>query len=433
LAIKCKDNNNAVYERALGAKYCIIFLEIMTILCLIYEKKLFLEPNFFTMENEKNTEKLSGYIIKLAGLAAMIALCCIFSNVLIYILISVVVSLIGQPIMTLFRKIRIKKFHIPDWISALLTILIIIALLVLIITVLIPMVANIISDASAASDSTSSGTTWVDGINQWLIGIFPSLGPDFNLISTLLDALSGVVSFSGVTGFVGSVAGVVIDIFVGLFTVSFISFFFLKDPSLFGRIVCALVPDKVEQMTSKTLGEIKQLLSRYFVGLVLEMLGVALIDFLGLWLIARIAVSYAIGIAVIAGILNIIPYVGPIIGEGIGAILGMILKAGIGIGLGVNVWVFGLIIIAIMLTTQLIDNFVFQPLIYSTSIKAHPLEIFIVFLMAGHIGGIVGMLVAIPAYTVIRVIAMRFFYRFKPIQRLIPDLSEEDKIIEEMN
>ena len=75
----------------------------------------------------------------------------------------------------------------------------------------------------------------------------------------------------------------------------------------------------------------------------------------------------------------------------------------------------------------------FQPLIYSTSIKAHPLEIFIVFLMAGHIGGVVGMLVAIPAYTVIRVIAMRFFYRFKIIQRLIPDLSEEDRIIEEIN
>jgi predicted PurR-regulated permease PerM len=67
----------------------------------------------------------------------------------------------------------------------------------------------------------------------------------------------------------------------------------------------------------------------------------------------------------------------------------------------------------------LIDNFFFQPFIYSTSIKSSPLEIFIVLLMAGHIGGIVGMLVAIPAYTVIRVIAARFFGDFKPIRRLI--------------
>lgn len=380
---------------------------------------------------QSSINRLADYIIKIAGLAAMIAICCIFSNVLVYILSAVVVSLIGHPIVRIFRKIHIKKLHIPDWISALLTILIIVAMLALIIAVMIPMVMNIINEASVASDSTVSGTSWIEGVNQWLIGIFPGLGPDFNLITSLLKVLSDALSFSGVTGFVGSVAGVVVDIVVGVFTVSFISFFFLKDETLFGRIICALVPNKIEQMVSKTLDEIRQLLSRYFVGLLLEMLGVALINFLGIWLIARLDVSYALGIAVIAGILNIIPYIGPLIGEVIGALLGMILKAGIpGIGLDVNVWLFGLIILAIMLAVQLIDNFVFQPLIYSTSIKAHPLEIFIVFLMAGHIGGIVGMLVAIPAYTVIRVIAVRFFYRFKVIQRLVPDLSDEDKLIE---
>ena len=382
---------------------------------------------------QNSVNRLADYIIRLAGLAAMIAICCIFSNVLIYILIAVVVSLIGHPIMRLIRKIHIKKFHIPDWISALLTLFIIVALLALVIAVLIPMVVNIVNDASVASDSTITSTSWIDGINQWLIGIFPNLGPDFNLVTTLLSVLKDAVSFSGVTGFVGSVAGVVVDIVVGVFTVSFISFFFLKDETLFSRIICAMVPNRIEQMMNKTLDEIRQLLSRYFVGLVLEMLGVALLDFLGIWLIARLNVSYALGIAVMAGILNIIPYIGPIIGEVVGALLGMILKAGVaGVGLDVNVWIFGLIIIAIMLAVQLIDNFVFQPLIYSTSIKAHPLEIFIVFLMAGHVGGITGMLVAIPAYTVIRVVAVRFFYRFKIIQRLVPDLSEEDKLIENM-
>lgn len=380
---------------------------------------------------QSSINRLADYIIKLAGLAAIIAICCIFSNVLIYILCAVVVSLIGHPVMRIFRKIHIKKLHVPDWISALLTIVIIVAMLALIIAVMIPMVMNIINEASLASDSTVSGTSWVDGVNQWLIGFFPGLGSDFNLITSLLKVLSDALSFSGVTGFVGSVAGVVVDIVVGVFTVSFISFFFLKDETLFGRIICALVPNKIEHMMSKTLDEIRRLLSRYFVGLLLEMLGVALINFLGLWLIARLDVSYALGIAVIAGILNIIPYIGPLIGEVIGALLGMILKAGIpGIGLDVNVWLFGLIILAVMLMVQMIDNFVFQPLIYSTSIKAHPLEIFVVFLMAGHIGGIMGMLVAIPAYTVIRVIAVRFFYRFKVIQRLVPDLSEEDKLIE---
>jgi predicted PurR-regulated permease PerM len=127
--------------------------------------------------------------------------------------------------------------------------------------------------------------------------------------------------------------------------------------------------------------------------------------------------------------LNVIPYVGPLIGALLGMGLGVVLKLGIGAGLSVNVWVFALIILAIMLTAQLVDNLVYQPVIYSTSIKAHPLEIFIVLLLAGHIGGMVGMFVAIPTYTVIRVVAIRFFYRYKPIQRLVPDLSKEDKII----
>ena len=113
--------------------------------------------------------------------------------------------------------------------------------------------------------------------------------------------------------------------------------------------------------------------------------------------------------------------------------IGIVLKLGTGAGLDVNIWIFALIILAIMLTAQLIDNFIYQPLIYSTSIKAHPLEIFIVLLMAGHIGGTIGMLVAVPAYTIVRVIAIRFFYRFKPIQRLVPDLEEEDKIIENID
>ena len=99
----------------------------------------------------------------------------------------------------------------------------------------------------------------------------------------------------------------------------------------------------------------------------------------------------------------------------------------------INIWVFALIILVIMIAAQLIDNLIYQPLIYSTSIKAHPLEIFIVLLMAGHIAGPVGMLVAIPAYTVVRVVAIRFFYRYKIIQRLVPDLIEEDKIIENID
>lgn len=385
------------------------------------------------MEKERNIDKLAGYLIKLGGLAIIAALCWYFKNVLIYIIVAFVVSLIGRPIMKLLKKIRIGKFHLPEWFSAILTIIMIIGLLILIVTQMIPMVSNIIRDASLLNGNVYLESNPIERFNEWLIGLYPALGADFNIVDVVMVKLRELVSFNSVTGFVGSVASLVSSAFVGLFAVVFISFFFLKDSDLFGRIVCALVPDKVENTMIATLNDIKQLLSRYFIGLLLEMLGVALIDCLGLWLIARLDFSYAIGIAFIAGLLNVIPYVGPLMGEAIGVILGVILKLGTGAGLNVNVWVFALIILAIMVTAQLIDNFIYQPVIYSTSIKAHPLEIFIVLLMAAHIGGTVGMLVAIPVYTVLRVVALRFFHRFKPVQRLDPDLSEEDKIIEDFS
>ena len=385
------------------------------------------------MENERNTDKLAGYIIKLGGLAIVVALCLYFKNVLIYIIAAFVVSLIGRPVMKLLRRIKIKGKPAPDWLLAVLTIVVIIGLLVLIVTQMIPMVSSIVKDASAIQTSTYFESNPIDMLNEWIIGLFPNVGDDFDIAAVLLGKVKELVDFSKVSGIVGSVASIVSSLFVALFSVVFISFFFLKEEGLFERIICALVPDRHESNVRKTLNDIKELLSRYFVGLVIEMLGVAVVDFLGLWLIARLGFSYAIGIAFIAGLLNVIPYVGPLMGEAIGVIFAVVLKLGTGAGLDVNLWMFALIVLVIMLAAQLVDNFIYQPLIYSTSIKAHPLEIFIVLLMAGHIGGTVGMLVAIPAYTVVRVVAIRFFYKYKVIQRLVPDLKEEDKIIENID
>ena len=157
------------------------------------------------------------------------------------------------------------------------------------------------------------------------------------------------------------------------------------------------------------------------------MIGVGLLDFLGLWGIARIGIGYALGIGFIAGLLNIIPYIGPLIGEILGVVLCVVLKYGTGVGPDVNIWLFALIVLAIMLSVQLVDNFVYQPLIYSTSIQATALETFIVILIGGTLGGIVGMLAAIPAYTVIRVVAGRFFADKKLIKRLMPDLIEHNE------
>ena len=383
------------------------------------------------MTQERSTDKLARYILWAATAVIIVALCWYFRSVLIYIILAAVVSLLGRPIMKLFRKLKIKGKSAPDWLLAILTLILILGLFLGIITQVIPVVSSIIqsvtSNLQTASFSTSEIARWMDKLNIWLIDRFPTIGRDFKIQDALIGWLKNTFDLSSITSVVGSVASALGSFAIGLFCVVFIGFFFIKDDNLFRKIVGSLVPDKVEGEVINAIGDIEHLLSRYFGGLLTEVLGVATLNFLGLWLIAKIGIYPALGIAFITGLLNVIPYVGPWIGAAIGVVLGLILKFSSAAALGIfpNFWVIAITLLAIFAFTQMVDNFFFQPFIYSTSIKSSPLEIFIVLLIAGHVGGIVGMLVAIPSYTVIRVVAARFLKGAKPVRRLIEATSDE--------
>lgn len=383
------------------------------------------------MTQERSTDKLARYILWAATAVIIAALCWYFRSVLIYIILAAVVSLLGRPIMKLFRKLRIKGKSAPDWLLAILTLILILGLFLGIITQVIPVVSSIIqsvtSNLQTASFSTSEIARWMDKLNIWLIDRFPTMGRDFKIQDALIGWLKNTFDLSSITSVVGSVASALGSFAIGLFCVVFISFFFIKNDNLFRNIVGSLVPDKVEGDVINAIGDIEHLLSRYFGGLLIEVLGVATLNFLGLWLIAKIGIYPALGIAFITGLLNVIPYVGPWIGAAIGVVLGLILKFSSAAALGIfpNFWVIAITLLAIFAFTQMVDNFFFQPFIYSTSIKSSPLEIFIVLLIAGHVGGIIGMLVAIPSYTVIMVVAARFLKGAKPVRRLIEATSDE--------
>jgi predicted PurR-regulated permease PerM len=376
-------------------------------------------------QNERYTDRLAKYILVAAGAAAICATCWFFRSVLAYILIAVVVSLIAKPLMGLMQKVRIKGKKAPDWLLAAFSIIIVLGVLISILTSVIPIISGIVKDISMVNiESAARGIAVpLAEFNEYLQNSFPQLGSDFRIEVTILNEIQKMFNVSAFSSVLGSAASFVTSMAIGLFSVVFIGFFFIKDDGLFTEIVCALVSDRHEATTEKAISDIGYLLSRYFIGVILEMIGVAMINFLGLMFIARLGFNASIGIAVLTGILNVIPYVGPFMGIILGTTLSILLKyTSISpIGLDVNFWVFTAIIIAILYFTQLIDNFVYQPLIYSTSIKSKPLEIFIVLLIVGHIGGPLSLIIAIPCYTVVRVIAFRFFGNIKAIKRLIPD------------
>ena len=376
-------------------------------------------------QDRRYSERLAKYILAAGGIAIAAGICWYFRSILAYILIAVVVSLIAKPLMGILQKITIKGRKAPDWLLAAFSIITVLAVITSIVISVIPILSGIVKDISVVNmESAARGIAVpLTELNDFLRNSFPQLGNDFRLEVFILKQLQDFINVSMFSSVLGSAANFLTSLAVGLFSVVFIGFFFIKDDGLFTKIVCALVPDKHETNTEKAIADIGHLLSRYFIGIVIEIAGVALINFLGLLLVARLGFNAAIGIAVMTGILNVIPYVGPLLGIVLGTTLGIILKytSMVPIGLDVNFWVFAAILIAILYFTQLIDNFVYQPLIYSTSIKSTPLEIFIVLLVVGHIGGPLAMIVAIPCYTVVRVIAFRFFRHIKAIQRLIPN------------
>lgn len=387
------------------------------------------------MENtERYTDKLAKYILLAAGTAIIAALCWYFRSVIGYILVAVVVSLVAKPLVGLMQKIRIKGKKAPDWILSALALILVIGLMLSVIVIIIPIISSIVKGISLANvENTVRGISVpLAEFNEFLRSSFPSLGSGFRIEVVMFQELQKMFNPEAFSSIIGSAASFLTSFGVGMFSVVFIGFFFIKDDGLFTKIICALVPDKHEKTTEKAISDIGYLLSRYFIGVLLEIAGVALVNFIGLTLVARLGFNVSLGIAFMTGIFNVIPYVGPLLGGALGTILGLILKysSATPIGLDVNFWLFTGILIAIFCFAQLIDNFLYQPVIYSTSIKAKPLEIFIVLLIVGHIGGPLAMIIAIPCYTVVRVIAFRFFGHIKAIRRLIPSekliTNEED-------
>jgi predicted PurR-regulated permease PerM len=159
------------------------------------------------------------------------------------------------------------------------------------------------------------------------------------------------------------------------------------------------------------------LISRYFIGILIQVVIVTTIVSIGLSLIG---IDNAIVIGFMAGIMNIVPYLGPIIGATIGVTVGVTTNLHLAFyeEMVPMIWQ----ILLVFVVVQMVDNFLLQPLIYSTSAKAHPLEVFLVVLIGATVAGIPGMILAIPSYTFIRIVAKEFLYEFRIVQRLTKGL-----------
>lgn len=356
------------------------------------------------------------YIIIAAGLILLGLLFWYFSNIVAYILISVVLSFIGRPVVDFLNGLKFRKWRFPSALSAGVTLILLWFVMIMFFKTFIPLVASQAQDFSNINVE-SAAQSLEEPIHKLEVFIskYSKEGENFNLKSVIENNLSSFVKVSDVSAIFSSLAGTLGNIFIALFSISFITFFFLKDSSIFTEGVVLMVPSRHEEGVRHVLDSIKNLLMRYFVGLFFEVILVGLLVTIGLTIVG-FNFSTAVVVGLFAGIMNVIPYVGPIIG----AIFGLIITIAANLDadfytqilplMGYTALVFAIV--------QIIDNILFQPFIYSNSVNAHPLEIFIVIIMAGSLAGIIGMMLAIPAYTILRVIAKEFFNKYRFVKKL---------------
>lgn len=341
-----------------------------------------------------------------------------FFNILVYIISAGVISLIGQPLVEALSRIRIGKISMPKSISALITIVVLLGMLVGLVFLFVPAISRQAEMLSKIDiDEVVSYFAGVIDKMQALMLSYDIIGNEETLQSVLYRQLQSVIKVSDFSNLVGKTLAASSTVFVGFFSVLFLSFFFLRDRQLLRNGILLFTPDRFQLEVKNVLHKTKIMLSRYFIGLIGELLIMMFLISIGLTIFG---IKNAVFIGFIGGLMNVIPYLGPIIGAIIGAILGI--SADLSLGLYDNALNTAITVILVFSAANLIDNWVLQPLIYSKSVNAHPIEIFIVILIAGSLAGIPGMILAVPAYTVLRIVAKEFLSGFKLVDKLTENI-----------
>ncbi|KGO93902.1 AI-2E family transporter [Flavobacterium subsaxonicum] len=328
-------------------------------------------------------------------------------TVLIYLFVALILSMVASPIVFFLKR----KLKFPHILAVIVTLVFLLSLLVGFIMMFVPLIITQSENLSLLDTNKLEGD-----FNQMVAQVNDYFGIDTQKM--IKDAnLTSKLNFNFIPLFLNSLLGILSGFGMGLASVLFITFFFLKDRKLFFVGAKKLLPDAHEDKILNSFRKINYLLSRYFIGLIIQM---AVLFTLYLATLLIFGVKNAFIIAFITALLNIIPYIGPVIATVL--VIVLTLLGNIGPETQGEMLSTTLYVVIGYSIAQFIDNNVSSPLIFSNSVNSHPLEIFIVILISGFVFGVLGMIVAIPLYTAIKVIAKEFFPQNPVVKALTKDI-----------
>ncbi|MEN9928426.1 MAG: hypothetical protein RLZZ231_347 [Bacteroidota bacterium] len=331
-------------------------------------------------------------------------------NVIVYLLLSVIIALIANPLVELLRK----KLKFSNTLAVIVTLLLFIILLLGLLLLFVPLIL---------SQSKNLSLLDIESIKQSSLELYLQIDTylknrnvDLSKFINQDDIISSL-KINQFSNFFSSIIQIISNFGIGLASTLFITFFLLKDKVQFIIAIKKVLPDDKENRILKSADKIKSMLTRYFIGLIVQL---TIICLLYLIVLLIFGVENAIVIAFLCAILNIIPYIGPLIGSVLAGLLTMLSNINNDfqtVTLPTTIYVtIGFFIV------QLIDNNISSPIIFSKSVHSHPLEIFLVVLISGTLFGILGMIIAVPLFTIIKVIAKEFYPQNKTVKVITKNL-----------
>ena len=361
-----------------------------------------------------NSKLISNGILRaIAVLAAVLFLgyfLLLIQSVLIYIIIAAIIALIAKPMILFLRK----KLKFPNTIAVVSTMVLFVSLIIGITGMFIPLVIE---------QGESLSLLKTKGLEENIGNLITQANEYFTSKNIdILSELQGAdvfASLKSIPNLLNSIVGALGSFSVGLFSVLFISFFFMKDSKMFKSALLTLMPKGTEDRFSHSLEKINNLLSRYFIGLVIQ---ITILFVIYTIILLVIGVSNAVVIAFLCALLNIIPYVGPLISAFLMIVLTMTSGLGQDLDFQVEILPKTVYVMIGFIIAQVVDNFASQPIIFSKTTKSHPLEIFLIIIIGGLLAGPLGMIIAVPSYTVLKVILKEFISDNKIVSSLTKDI-----------
>ena len=360
-----------------------------------------------------NTDKIIRGIATLIIIAAVVAVVGYLWHVVLYVVAAAVLAILGRPLVRILSSVSLFGRRMSRGIAAAITLVVIWIIAGGLLALFAPLILS-----KAYELAYLEWDSIKEVISQALIDVEVFLESNLPIdVPNLEDMLREKFSSIFTPDMLEGVAGYALNAVIAFFSISFITFFFLREDGLFYKGVALFFPDKYHENVYRALDSITKLLSRYFAGLFVESIVLMTVISVVMMLFGMEA-SDALIIGLVMGVMNVVPYAGPVIGATISMLLSMLTPIDGDI-------MFTIVVLAsTIIVVKVIDDFIIQPTLYSERVQAHPLEVFLVILAAGFIGGVWGMLLAIPMYTILRVFAREFLSEYSIVQKLTNQMTK---------